>query len=106
MNKNIRSRELGASLDVDFSSTRLDRIMMVGVFIVMIALAGAALWYGGKALVAGIAFAEDRRATAECEKWADEAKVYPGYFLVRWQKMQCDTYGVAVDAPVHDYSSK
>jgi hypothetical protein len=76
------------------------------LLIAMLALGGYALVQGGKAVVAGISYAEARRATAECEQWADEAKVYPGYFLVRWQKMQCDTYGVQIDAPVQNYSSK
>lgn len=96
--KNIRQQENAAIIR--------EWVVCGIVLLVLVALGGYALVQGGKALAAGISYAEARRSTAECEKWADEAKVYPGYFLVLWQKMQCDTYGVAVDAPVHDYSSK
>ena len=71
----------------------------------MLLLGAFALREGARAVVSGLDYVETRRATAECEKWADEAKVYPQYFLVKWQKMQCDTYGIAVDAPVKDYSN-
>ena len=36
----------------------------------------------------------------ECEKWQDEAVKYPAYFLASWQKEQCDTYDIQIDAPV------
>lgn len=90
----------------EFEDTPLDRIIAIGVFLILVACILLGFWYGRKTLIAGISYAEERRATAECEKWADEAKVYPGYFLVEWQKMQCDTYGVSVDAPVKNYSKE
>lgn len=64
----------------------------------------AAIAYGayllGKMFVEGAKLAMIRQEAGECEKWADEAKVYPGYFLLQWQKDQCDARGVAIDAPV------
>ena len=90
----------------EFEDTPRDRFIAAGVFSVLIALAVASLAYGVKAVVAGVSYAEASRATGECEKWADEAKVYPGYFLAPWQKMQCDTYGVAIDAPVATYQKQ
>ena len=81
------------------------------VFVVMIILGGYALIQGGKAFVAGIGYAEAQRATAECEKWNDWALVYPnwdertqtGYFITRWQKAQCDTYGIELQGHLVDY---
>lgn len=90
----------------EFEDTPSDRFIALGVFIVMIALAGASLFYGTKAVIAGVSYAEASHATGQCEKWADEAKVYPGYFLAEWQKMQCDYYGVQIDAPVIDYKQR
>lgn len=86
----------------EFEDTPLDRIIAAGVFLCMIALIMGAVFYAGKLTLAGISYAEAKRATAECEKWADEAKVFPAYFIVGWQKSQCDTYGVAIDAPLID----
>jgi hypothetical protein len=28
---------------------------------------------------------------AECLKWAEEAQVYPNYYLTDWQEAQCQT---------------
>lgn len=95
-------REIGDIIDME--DTLADRLIAAGVFVAIVALGMATLWYGGKTLVAGIAYAETNRATAECEKWSDEARVYPGYFLVGWQKEQCDFYGISIDAPLKNYS--
>jgi len=87
----------------DFEDTWVDRVIALAIMATMIGLVLASVYYGGKLVVEGILFAEERRATAECEKWADEAKVFEGYFLVGWQKEQCDTYGIEVDAPLKIY---
>lgn len=96
--KHASKRPLG-----EMEDTTTDRVIAIVVFVILIVGGLASVFYGGKAILAGAAYAEARRATAECEKWADQAMVYPGYFLVGWQKEQCDTYGVAVDAPVKTY---
>lgn len=87
----------------EFEDTWVDRVIAGLILIAMIALALGAFYYGGKLVVEGILFAEERRATAECEKWADEAKVFEEYFIVGWQKEQCDTYGIEIDAPLKNY---
>jgi len=74
--------------------------LALGTFIVLLIVGVIIFWYSGKLLVAGIEYAEAKRATVECNQWADEAKVYPGYYLAGWQKEQCDTYEIAVEAPV------
>lgn len=84
------------------------------IFLVMIGLGGYALVEGVKALGAGISYAEARRATAECEKWNDWARIYPawdertqtGYFITPWQKSQCDTYGIALEGHLVDYKNR
>lgn len=72
------------------------------VTVIVIAATNSILVQTGKATMAGLEYVEAKRATTECEKWADEAMVYQEYFLVPWQKMQCDTYGIAINAPVVD----
>lgn len=42
----------------------------------------------------------DRNERMECEYWQNEATRYPSYYLTRWQKDQCDHYGVSIEAPV------
>lgn len=84
------------------------------IAIVLIAIAGYGLYQGGKALAAGIAYAEARRATAECEKWQDWERIYPewderrqvGYYITTWQKAQCDSVGVELTAHVLDYKTQ
>jgi len=84
------------------------------LFIVMILLGGYALVEGGKELVSGVQFAEARRATAECEKWNDWALIMPkwdeesqtGYFILPWQKEQCDSVGIDLRGHLVDYTKK
>jgi hypothetical protein len=50
----------------------------------------------------------DEQEIAECNKWASEAKeikrydpkTETGYFISPWQKEQCDSHGIQVDAYV------
>lgn len=43
---------------------------------------------------------------SECLRWKEEAGKYPNYYLLKWQKEQCDHYGIDVIAPVYDYENK
>jgi len=42
----------------------------------------------------------DRQEVGECQKWATQAREYPGFFLATWQSEQCVHHGIRVDAPV------
>ena len=59
-------------------------IMCIMVIGLMIALRSAVI-------------AEDR---ADCIKWAGEAKIYPRYFITKYQQAQCDYHGIEIGAPV------
>ena len=36
----------------------------------------------------------------ECYRWQSEATSRPGYYLLGWQKAQCDEHGVTINAEV------
>ena len=36
-----------------------------------------------------------------CHKWQTQATEYPGFYLLEWQKEQCDAHGIQINAPVH-----
>lgn len=50
----------------------------------------------GWAVATGI----NKQEQSECETWKAEAKEFPGYYLVSWQRDQCAAHGVEIDAPV------
>ncbi len=41
-----------------------------------------------------------RQEITECNKWQQEAAVYPGYYLSKWQKDQCDAHKIFINAEV------
>lgn len=41
-----------------------------------------------------------RIETQECKKWQEYAVKYEGFYLVKWQKAQCDYREVEINAPV------
>lgn len=41
-----------------------------------------------------------RTERTECSFWLENSKKYRDYYLTQWQKDQCDSYGISVDAPV------
>lgn len=51
------------------------------------------------AIIAGLA-GIDKQETVECLKWKNEASAYPSYFIVKWQKDQCDAHNIAINAVV------
>ncbi len=36
----------------------------------------------------------------ECLVWERYSKEYNGYYLLKWQKAQCDDMGIIINAPV------
>jgi len=83
------------------------------LFVVMILLGGYALVEGTKAIVATAEYVEAKRATAECEKWNDWELIMPewdersqtGYFILPWQKAQCESVGIDLRGHVLDYKN-
>jgi len=35
----------------------------------------------------------ERQERAECERWIQDSKQYPGYYFTDWQRQQCERYG-------------
>ena len=42
----------------------------------------------------------EREEKIECFKWQKEARKIRGYFLAGWQKEQCDSLNIKINAPV------
>jgi hypothetical protein len=53
-------------------------------------------------LVKALDYGVGKSEVNECLKWQQEAVEYaPHYYLVGWQKKQCDHFGIEIDAPTH-----
>ncbi len=84
------------------------------LFVVLILLGAYALVQGGKAIVAGVGYIEAKNAAMECAKWEDYERVFPpwdeesqtGYFILQWQKDQCESVGVELRGHVVDYQKQ
>lgn len=61
----------------------------------VVVFAGIAL--GSWALMTGT----ERQAHVDCALWAQQASEYPLFYLVQWQKEECDSIGVTINAPIH-----
>ena len=44
--------------------------------------------------------AMNRSDNVQCLRWQSDATSYPGYYLTKWQKMQCDAHNIQINAPV------
>lgn len=52
------------------------------------------------ALFLGVFLGANSSEIAECKQWQEYAAKYQGFYLVNWQKEQCEAQGVEVNAPV------
>ena len=85
-----------------------ENVISILVVVTMIIGMVGTVYFTGKLAVTGFQYAEARRATAECEKLADQATVFErwdpetgkGFYITAWQKDQCDAHGVAVNAEI------
>ncbi len=51
--------------------------------------------------VVGIAiFSMNEQERNDCNHWAEQARVYPGFFLTQWQADQCKAHDIVVNAPI------
>lgn len=88
MNNDIK----GTTKEVDYTrnvKTFGDAAMTVVV------IAAASILFG---MVAFIGFG--RNEVVECNQWQSQAQQYPSFYLVAWQKAQCDAHGIIINAPV------
>lgn len=50
--------------------------------------------------VSSISDAMDKDEINECRQWQEYAAQFDGFYLVQWQKDQCDAHSVIINAPV------
>lgn len=83
-------------------------IITVVVLALLAYLAAQALLLTGKAIDYAAGTVADRQAESECIQWAVEAKRHTpyseanpgGYYLTQWQKEECDSVNIHIEAPV------
>lgn len=37
----------------------------------------------------------------ECKHWLEDSQVFGDYYLLTWQKKQCDHWGISIDVPIY-----
>lgn len=37
---------------------------------------------------------------SECLQWQSQAKEFPGYWITKWQRSQCDSYNIIINSEV------
>lgn len=42
----------------------------------------------------------DKSEIVECKEWQEQSAQYTGYYLVRWQKEQCDSHNIIIDTVI------
>lgn len=82
--------------------------LLTGLGLAAAAALAVSGYFGFKALAYAAGTIVDRNAEAECIGWAAEAKRHTaysehnpgGYYLTQWQKEECDSVNIHVNAPV------
>lgn len=78
---------------VDFSKKGImNDIATVLAIVAGIILLGAASWL----IPTGI----NRNEVVQCNQWKSQAATYQAFYLLKWQKEQCDAQGITIIAPV------
>jgi hypothetical protein len=72
-----------------FKNLNFDEWLMIVLFVLVLVLV---LW--------GARYGYSIEEKNECLQWQKEARFLPDYYLVGWQKEQCDRYGIQIDAPI------
>jgi hypothetical protein len=42
----------------------------------------------------------DKTEVVECNTWKQQAKEYPNFYMLQWQRDQCDAHNIWIGAPV------
>lgn len=50
--------------------------------------------------VLSLGWSMSKNEITECRKWQEQSAQYSGFYLVRWQKEQCDAQNIIIDAIV------
>ncbi len=72
---------------------KMEKILKVVGIIVLLVLLLVLLWWL-------LDYGMDKTEISECLKWQKEANKIKGYYLLEWQKEQCDYHNIQVNAPV------
>jgi hypothetical protein len=65
------------------------------------AIGGALILVAGMVAVgAMVIIGMDRQEAVECDGWQQQAQQYPSFYLLKWQKEQCDANGIVINAKV------
>lgn len=64
-------------------------------------IAGVIALGAGTGLGLMIVHAVDQQDKIDCLTWAQQADVYPAFFITQGEKDQCDYWKIPVAAPVH-----
>jgi len=69
-----------------------------GVFggLVVLGIVFGILYIIAQGINAGI----DKDEIRECKKWQEYSAQYQGFYIVQWQKDQCDAHQITINAPV------
>lgn len=79
-----------------YRMTAIEKAVVAGLAVtavLIVAAVGALVW---AVVTAGI----DRSEVMSCNTWKSQSTEYPGFYLLKWQKEQCDAHGIAIDATV------
>lgn len=89
-------------------NTALGIGILVGALVSAACILLAVGYFGLKGAVKTIGIIADRQAESDCIQWAAEAERHAalsatnpgGYYLLKWQKEECDSVNIQIDAPV------
>lgn len=42
----------------------------------------------------------NKKEIVDCKQWSTEATQYTGYYILQWQKDQCDSHGITINTEV------
>lgn len=73
-----------------------DKVLAVVLLLAMLAFFGMAMYHISHFALAVVTHVEEARATAECLKWEDQAKMLPNFYLTEAEQAQCDYYNIQV----------
>lgn len=74
-----------------------DKVIVFFVVAFVMLVSVAALWIVSYPILIS---AIEREEKSECVRWQQQAKEIEIFWLTPWQKEQCDTMGIEINAPV------
>lgn len=69
-----------------------DFIITIAIILAVIGVVSGAVYLGENSL--------NDSEIAECRKWQEQSAQYSGFYIVQWQKDQCDAHSIIINATV------